>query len=214
MDADLFPSDLEVLLGSLTLLLRDEKETETRITNNMRDMEERFRTEVLPRHGIHVPAPVVSTELVVSEMPFQPTEPVKEQQQEQPHPTPDHQHSSEESPEMPWDQGGPEPSPLMKKLFKPIAIQCHPDKIKDARKNRLFLLGRKAYTENDIPTVLFILSKLSCNVALEDSELSEIRGFVEVRRGAIHQKKDSLFFAGLKADLWRTILYMSQNIDS
>lgn len=124
MDADLFPSDLEVLLGSLTLLLRDEKETETRITNNMRE----YRRRTFP---------------------------------------------------------------LMKKLFKPIAIQCHPDKIKDDRKNRFFLLGRKAYMENDIPTVLFILSKLTCNIALEDSELSEIRGFVDSRRGTVHQKKGS-----------------------
>jgi hypothetical protein len=202
MDADLFPSDLEVLLGSLTLLLHDEKETETRITNNMRDMEERFRTEVLPRHGIHVPDPCTTTDLVMSERhPVQSeippiSQPVPEQQ-----PTPEHQHPSDESPEMPWSGDGPEPSPLMKKLFKPIAIQCHPDKIKDAKKNRLFLLGRKAYTENDIPTVLFILSKLSCNVVLEDSELSEIRGLVEARRGAIHQKKDSLFYKwGLLGD--------------
>ena len=72
-----------------------------------------------------------------------------------------------------------------------MAVLCHPDKVADTKKNRFFLLGRKAFKENDILTVLFILSKLSCDLALDESELSEIRGYVETSRSSLHQKKDS-----------------------
>ncbi len=189
-DSDLFPSDFEVLMGSLTLLLREELETETKLSDNMREIETRFRKEVLPRYGIQEPQKVQTTDLIVQEL-------VREsEKQEEPEPQilPPRIPEPPESSELLFSENDPEPSPLMKKLFKPIALLCHPDKVADAKKNRFFLLGRKAFKENDIPTVLFILSKLSCDLVLDDSELSEIHGYVERRRSGLHQKKDSFVY--------------------
>lgn len=199
MEDDLFPSDFEVLLGSLTLLIREERETETKLSKNMNEIQERVRKDVLPRHGIHVPSTTSSTELVVSQntkqMPQEtPQTPQQTPQQETPNVPPKDQHDSEESPELFWSEEESKSSPLMKKLFKPIAILCHPDKVKDSKKNRFFLLGRKAYNENDLLTLLFILSKLYCDVPLEESELLEVRRFVESRRSTMQQKKDSFVY--------------------
>lgn len=193
MNFDLFFNDFDILVGSMIHLLSEERDVEVKLTQNKRNIEERYRAEILPRY--HVPvAPVVSHESTVQN--------VSQTFQETPIETPAEYSAEEppmnegttESPEIAWSPDGVETSLLVKKLFKPIAIMCHPDKVADTKKHTFFLHGRKAYTENDPVTLLLILSKIPYTIDIDGDETKEIRMLIESRRLAMEQKKDSLFY--------------------
>ncbi len=185
-DEELFPTDFEAMLGVLTYVIREERDIELRVAKNMQEIQERFQKEVLPRHGIQPPPP--------------PQEPIRvtdivESERFNPSPLPPEPPPHGESPnlEFPEDAAN-EIAPLVKKLFKPIAVQCHPDKVTDAKLNKLFLIGRKAYNEGDIPTLLFVLTKFPSAVELDDAEMAEVKAHVDRRQAALIQKKDTFVY--------------------
>jgi hypothetical protein len=210
-DEELFPTDFEAVLGVLTYVIREERDIELRVAKNMQEIQERFQKEVLPRYGITPP----STE--------QPAEPEASdatdlvQSEEKPPPCDDDKQAADPPPcgQPPPPCGAPQPppqpegespdlefpedaareiTPLVKKLFKPVAVQCHPDKVKDTKLNKLFLIGRKAYNEGDVPTLLFVLTKFPSAVELDDSEMAEVKGYIDKKQAALIQKKDTFAY--------------------
>jgi hypothetical protein len=203
MDAeeeDWLPSDFEVILGSLTILIRDQKDTEKIIEKNSKEIADRFRKEVL---GMPAQPETCaksfeeSTELAVGVPENQPRScerPSPTQQDGQPgqagqpeQPSFDHPLPEEES------QDDKEVNPLLKKLFKPIAVVCHPDKVKDSKLHKFFLIGRKAYDDQDFSMLLYILARIRAyDIELETSEIAEIRAHLSKKQDAIVQMKESL----------------------
>ena len=121
---DLYPSEFEVLIGSLMVLLREEKDVDVNIIDDISD----------------------------------------------------------------------NASPLAKKLFKLVALHTHPDKVKDERLNRFFLAGRKAQEQNDVLTLLFILSKCSPKNVLADGEIEELKVVLGERHTSVANKKDTVTY--------------------
>ncbi len=82
----------------------------------------------------------------------------------------------------------------MKKLFKQIALLCHPDKVKDEKRNRLFIHARSAHDGNDVLTLLFILSKCAPSAVLETSEIAAVKELLEERRKEVIKKKETVCY--------------------
>ena len=209
-DEELFPTDFEAVLGVLTYVIREERDIELRVAKNMQEIQERFQKEVLPKHGIVPPVPAEppetsdSNDLVQSE-----EKPCNKQAADdpppphseppppcgQPPPVPPSPPGQGESPDLEFpEDAAREITPLVKKLFKPVAVQCHPDKVKDAKLNKLFLIGRKAYNEGDVPTLLFVLTKFPSAVELDDAEMAEVKGYIDKKQSALIQKKDTFVY--------------------
>lgn len=206
-DEELFPTDFEAVLGVLTYVIREERDIELRVAKNMQEIQERFQKEVLPKHGIVPPVPAEppetsdSNDLVQSEEKTQPCD--DDNKQENPPPCSEHlpppppppEQPAGESPNLEFpEDAAREITPLVKKLFKPVAVQCHPDKVKDAKLNKLFLIGRKAYNEGDVPTLLFVLTKFPSAVELDDAEMAEVKGYIDKKQSALIQKKDTFAY--------------------
>jgi hypothetical protein len=175
---DLYPSDFEALIGSLIVLMRDEKDVNAKINDNSEDIKRRVKDEVGPAE-----VPVDVSQCTVT-----------------PECAPDTPIPTEEESPHDYDEGDAAADtqesacPLSKKLFKQIALVTHPDKIKDEKLNKLFLLGRKAQEQNDILTLLFILSKCSPKNILLDSEMSSIKIIMDERQCSLNKKKDTVTY--------------------
>ncbi len=180
---DLYPSDFEALIGSLIVLMRDEKDVNVTINANSDDIKRRVQDEVGPAE-VPVDVSQCIATATASESTVEP--PI---------------HTEEEFPHD-YDEGDAAAAadtqesacPLSKKLFKQIALVTHPDKIKDEKLNKLFLLGRKAQEQNDILTLLFILSKCSPKNILLDSEMSSIKTIMDERQCSLNKKKDTVTY--------------------
>ena len=184
---DLYPSELEVLLSGVTVLLREEKDVELKITENTKEIKEYVQKEVTPNVGTDI-SKCSTEELSTSE-----NHETQEQKEEQKEQTPaEDSSSSDEYPDI--ETPIKEPLPIVKKLFKQVALICHPDKVKDEKHNRLFLLGRTAQDNNDILMLLFILSRCSASVILKESEITEVKGTIEKRQETILKKKESVCY--------------------
>jgi hypothetical protein len=144
---DLYPSEFEVLIGSLVVLFREEKDVDAKIHVNSEDIKGRVQKELI------VSASAGEAEAETTDV---------SQCSVSAATGPEHTESTcaeteETYVEIECDQ--PDLLPLAKKLFKQVALHTHPDKVKDEKLNKLFLVGRKAQEQNDILTLLFILSR-------------------------------------------------------
>lgn len=183
---DLYPSDFEALIGSLIVLMREEKDVNAKINDNSNDIKRRVQKEIV----VNVEAE--NTEHAMSPPDKEPEsmELPRDKEPESMEP------QTEESPELDVDQmSASESPPLAKKLFKQVALVTHPDKIKDERLNKLFLLARKAHDSGDVLTLLFITSKCtSKNITLAENEMDELKTALNQRQTIITQKKDSVTY--------------------
>jgi hypothetical protein len=172
---DLYPSDFEALIGSLIVLMRDEKDVEAKINDNSEDIKRRVQDELGPAE---VPVDIsqcIAFPECAAEFPIPTT----------------HDYDEMDSAAADTLESS---CPLSKKLFKQIALVTHPDKIKDEKLNKLFLLGRKAQEQNNILTLLFILSKCSPKNILLDSEMASIKTILDERHGTLIQKKGTVTY--------------------
>jgi hypothetical protein len=177
---DLYPSDFEALIGSLIVLMREEKDVNAKINANSDDIKRRVQEEIGPAE-----VPVDISQCTAAAATESTVEPPIHTEEELP-----------EDDEMNSSAANTQESacPLSKKLFKQIALVTHPDKIKDEKLNKLFLLGRKAQEQNDILTLLFILSKCSPKNILLDSEIASIKTVLDERQSSIIKKKDTVTY--------------------
>lgn len=172
---DLYPTELEVIVGSLTVLLREEKDVESKIDSNSKDIKTRVQKEILPNSNVNVDVSnCIDLEI-----------PTKSEHQETPM-------SEDNFSDVECTKA--ESLPIIKKLFKQIALFTHPDKIKDVRRNKLFLLSRTAQDQNDIITLLFILSKCTPTIALSDPDILEVKVVLEQRHDSLGKKKDTVTY--------------------
>ncbi len=179
---DLYPTELELIYSSLTVLMYEEKDVEKRLAANNDDIKNRVKDIVIPMYDVSAC----------------PTSDVEHQHQHQ------HQHQNFETestsdPEPPFEAepehtSTSESSPIVKKLFKQIALLCHPDKVKDEKLNRLFIHARSAHDRNDVLTLVFILSKCGSVAHLEHDDIVMIRKELEERQKEIFKKKDSVCY--------------------
>jgi hypothetical protein len=207
-EEDWLPSDFEVILGSLTILIRDQKDTEKIIEKNSKEIADRFRKEVLgtDKPDCCTKPSEKSTEIVGTneeDHPLTKTETETEaeteapaQPQSAPQPPQNAQQTSpqDEPIDIPEDMSeDKEVNPLLKKLFKPIAVICHPDKVADKKLHKFFLIGRKAYDDQDFSMLLYILARIRAyDIELEATEISEIREHLSKKQNAVIQMKESL----------------------
>jgi hypothetical protein len=54
---------------------------------------------------------------------------------------------------------------LINKLYKQLALKCHPDKTSDAKKNKMFIYMTECKREIDIVKLLYIFSQLNTDTA-------------------------------------------------
>ena len=180
---DLYPSDFEALIGSLIVLMRDEKDVNAKINDNSNDIKRRVQDEVGPAE---VPVDVSHCTVTPECAPDTPIPTEEESPSAQPHDYDEGDAAAADTLES--------SCPLSKKLFKQIALVTHPDKIKDEKLNKLFLLGRKAQEQNDVLTLLFILSKCSPKNILLDSEMTSIKTVLDERQRSLINKKDTVTY--------------------
>ena len=182
---DIYPTEFEVVLGTLTILLREEKDVETKIIFNSEDIKKRVQKEVIPRSETDISD---CTQTDISQVEGEDTTKEFEDQ------------DCSENTTIPEDtfadmEDKPsEPTPLTKKLFKQIALVTHPDKVKDEKHNKLFLLSRTAQDKNDILTLLFILSKCTSKIILIHSEILEVKVILDQRKNSVVKKKETVTY--------------------
>lgn len=171
---DLYPSEFEVLIGSLVVLFREEKDVEAKIHVNSEDIKVRVQKELIVSAGTDVSQCDVSAATGSEHTETTSAEP------------------EETYTEIECDQT--DILPLAKKLFKQVALHTHPDKVKDEKLNKLFLVGRKAQEQNDIVTLLFILSRFQSKDFLDDAEISALKAILDERHAGLIKKKDSVTY--------------------
>jgi hypothetical protein len=171
---DLYPSEFEVLIGSLVVLFREEKDVEAKIHVNSEDIKVRVQKELIVSAGADVSQCDVSAATGSEHTETTSAEP------------------EETYTEIECDQT--DILPLAKKLFKQVALHTHPDKVKDEKLNKLFLVGRKAQEQNDIVTLLFILSRFQSKDFLDDTEISALKAILDERHAGLIKKKDSVTY--------------------
>lgn len=174
---DLYPSEFEVLIGSLVVLFREEKDVDAKIHVNSEDIKGRVQKELI----------VSAAETDVSQCNVS----AKAEPGSGPGPE-TREHESSTYAEIECDQT--DILPLAKKLFKQVALHTHPDKVKDEKLNKLFLVGRKAQEQNDIVTLLFILSRFQSKDFLDDAEISALKAILDERHAGLIKKKDSVTY--------------------
>ena len=177
---DLYPTEFEVLIGSLMVLMREEKDVEAKISSNSEDIKKRVQTEIVSSAKEEDAKPI-NVDISYSEH----VDPPPEQPSEQ---------SETEPTDYIIDDISDNSSPLAKKLFKLVALHTHPDKVKDERLNRFFLAGRKAQEQNDVLTLLFILSKCVPKNVLADGEIEELKVVLGERHTSVANKKDTVTY--------------------
>ena len=171
---DLYPSEFEVLIGSLMVLMREEKDVDVKISSNSEDIKKRVQTEIVSS-AKEEEAKVEPINVDIS------------------YSAPSEQSETEPTDYI-IDDISDNASPLAKKLFKLVALHTHPDKVKDERLNRFFLAGRKAQEQNDVLTLLFILSKCVPKNVLADGEIEELKTVLEKRHTSVANKKDTVTY--------------------
>jgi hypothetical protein len=171
---DLYPSEFEVLIGSLVVLFREEKDVDAKIHVNSEDIKVRVQKELIVSAGTDVSQCDVSAATGSEHTETTSAEP------------------EETYTEIECDQT--DILPLAKKLFKQVALHTHPDKVKDEKLNKLFLVGRKAQEQNDIVTLLFILSRFQSKDFLDDAEISALKAILDERHAGLIKKKDSVTY--------------------
>ena len=171
---DLYPSEFEVLIGSLMVLMREEKDVDVKISSNSEDIKKRVQTEIVSS-AKEEEAKVEPINVDIS------------------YSAPSEQSETEPTDYI-IDDISDNSSPLAKKLFKLVALHTHPDKVKDERLNRFFLAGRKAQEQNDVLTLLFILSKCVPKNVLADGEIEELKTVLEKRHTSVANKKDTVTY--------------------
>jgi hypothetical protein len=173
---DLYPSEFEVLIGSLVVLFREEKDVDAKIHVNSEDIKGRVQKEL-----------IVSAEAETDVSQCDVSAATGPEHTESTSAEPEETHA-----EIECDQT--DILPLAKKLFKQVALHTHPDKVKDEKLNKLFLVGRKAQEQNDIVTLLFILSRFQSKDFLDDAEISALKAILDERHAGLIKKKDSVTY--------------------
>jgi len=75
---------------------------------------------------------------------------------------------------------------LINKLYKQLALKCHPDKTSDSKKNKMFIYMTECKRELDIIKLLYIFSKLNTDNIGESIEIGKEENHI------INKKLDSL----------------------
>jgi hypothetical protein len=175
---DLYPTELELIYSSLTVLMCEEKDVEKRIAVNNDDIKNRVKDIVIPMYDVSAcPISDVEHQHQHQHQNFEP--------ETTSDPEPSAQHTSHQDSEH---TSTSESIPIVKKLFKQIALLCHPDKVKDEKHGRLFIHARSAHDKNDVLMLLFILSRCSAIVVLKEEETVEVKEIIEKRQQAILKK--------------------------
>ncbi len=180
----MYPTELELIYSSLTVLMCEEKDVEKRIAVNNEDIKNRVKDIVIPMYDVSA-CPTSDVEHQHQHQNFE-TESTSD-----PKTPSEAEHTSHQDSEH---TSTSESSPIVKKLFKQIALLCHPDKVKDEKLNRLFIHARSAHDRNDVLTLLFILSKCGSAAHLEHDDIVMIRKELEERQKEIFKKKDSVCY--------------------
>ena len=175
---DLYPSEFEVLIGSLVVLFREEKDVDAKIHVNSEDIKVRVQKELIVSASAGEETDVSQCDVSAAT-------------------GPEHTESTSAEPEETYAEIECDQTdilPLAKKLFKQVALHTHPDKVKDGKLNKLFLVGRKAQEQNDILTLLFILSRFQSKDFLDDAEISALKAILDERHAGLIKKKDSVTY--------------------
>jgi hypothetical protein len=181
---DLYPTELELIYSSLTVLMCEEKDVEKRIAVNNDDIKNRVKDIVIPMYDVSAcPISDVEHQHQHQHQNFEP--------ETTSDPEPSAQHTSHQDSEH---TSTSESIPIVKKLFKQIALLCHPDKVKNEKLNRLFIHARSSHDRNDVLTLLFILSKCGSVAHLEHDEIAMIKTELEERQKEIQKKKDTVCY--------------------
>ncbi len=176
---DLYPSEFEVLIGSLVVLFREEKDVDAKIHVNSEDIKGRVQKELIVSASA---GEAETTDVSAAAKPESTSGSGPETRE----------HEPSTYAEIECDQT--DILPLAKKLFKQVALHTHPDKVKDEKLNKLFLVGRKAQEQNDILTLLFILSRFQSKNFLDDAEISALKAILDERHAGLIKKKDSVTY--------------------
>lgn len=179
---DLIPDEFEVLMSSLIVLLREEKDVELKIKANSEDIKNRVKEKVIP------PTSDISA--------VQPVHVCSDQAEGEGHrdtsaPAAETSHVESEELQTPCED---EIIPVVKKLFKQIALHCHPDKVKDAKRNSLFLHARSAHDTNDMLTLIYILGRCNSAVDFTDTETEKVKEALEKRKRSLADKKETVTY--------------------
>lgn len=96
---------------------------------------------------------------------------------------------------------------LFNKLFKIIAVKCHPDKCNDETKNKLFLYANETKDDNDIIQLLFLFlqAKLEDKLKLDEDEYNYIQNKIEKLEDYIDTIKQTIIYK------WKTLSDTQKN---
>jgi len=104
---------------------------------------------------------------------------------------------NETPPEMTIDEQEEIEEKLINKLYKQLALKCHPDKTSDAKKNKMFIYMTECKREIDIVKLLYIFSQL--NTDTTEIEIGNQENYI------IKKKLDGL--DSYKKDLEGSVFY-------
>jgi cellobiose-specific phosphotransferase system component IIB len=106
-------------------------------------------------------------------------------------------------------------SPEIKKIYREIVKNTHPDMVKSQKLNELYLEATSAYETNDIVTLYKVSSDLMIDFPLNDEEFGKIELKIEKYKNQIEFLKSTYVFKWLKSndnDKSKIVLKFIENI--
>jgi hypothetical protein len=90
--------------------------------------------------------------------------------------------------------------PNIKKLYREIVKNTHPDKVKNESLNNLYLDATTAYNSNDFVTIFKVCAELQIKFDWEDSDIVEIQNRINLFRTRIKFLESTYTYKWLKSD--------------
>lgn len=89
--------------------------------------------------------------------------------------------------------------PELKKMFRQVVKNTHPDKVTNSKLNRLYLRANKAYEDNDISTMVQVCSELEIDINY-DRYFEKIESMIKIYQSKMKFLKNTYTYKWLKSE--------------
>lgn len=208
---DIYPNEYEIIFSKIIVLFGEEKSVQNHIDSNSEDIKFNFKETLEKKINVDLSkySNIEKINLLLGEEISETSTNRKEDKSvndEEDKSFSDEEDKSFSNEEDKSASNEEDISDITKKLFKHIAILTHPDKIKDEKLNKLFVIANEEYKKNNILELLFILSKCGSIGILNEEETLEVNNLIDKRFSILDKKKQTVTYR------WNNLNKMIRNI--
>jgi hypothetical protein len=197
---DIHPNEYDIIFSKIIVLFGEEKNAQNHIDSNSEDIKFNFKETLEKKINVDLSkySNIEKINLLLGETTQTSTDKVDDNTGDEQEENTSDGNTGDEQEENTSDGNTDEQevniSDITKKLFKQIAILSHPDKIKDEKLNKLFVIANKEYKKNNILELMFILSKCGNIKILNEEETLEINDLIDKRFSILEKKKETVTY--------------------